>query len=252
MSMSMQRLIGILMLAATFLGAGEIRIAVAANVSYAMEPLIKAYHAQYPDTKVNIILGSSGKLTAQIQRGAPFDLFLSANMKYPEALYKQGDAVTEPAVYAQGSLALFSVKVQDFSKGLALLKETKIKRIAIANPRTAPYGVAALEALKNAKLYEAVKGKLVYGESISQTVSYAVTATDIGVIAKSSLFSPQMSRYEKGRYWVDVDPKLYSPIDQGMVLLRHSASQSEAHTFYDFILGTTAKKILQKFGYLVP
>ena len=236
----------------TVLKAGEIRIAVAANVSYAIEPLIEAFNSVHPETKVSVILGSSGKLTAQISHGAPYDLFLSANMKYPEALYKNGEAVIKPVVYAQGSLALFSVNEQDLSKGMALLKDEKVKRIAVANPKTAPYGVAAEEALKNAKVYDAVKEKLIYGESISQTVSYAVTATDMGIIAKSSLFSPRMSKYIQGKYWTDVDPKLYRPIDQGMVLLKYGSDNSEARVFYDFMLGKDAKKILLDFGYLVP
>ena len=232
--------------------AGEIRVAVAANVSYAIAPLIKAFNRDHPGTKVNVILGSSGKLTAQISHGAPFDLFLSANMKYPKALYKSGVALTKPVVYAQGSLALFSVKVRDFSKGLAMLEAKNIHRIAVANPKTAPYGVAAEEALKHAGIYDGVKEKLIYGESISQTVSYAVTATDMGIIAKSSLFSPQMSRYRQGKQWVDVNPKLYTPIDQGMVLLKHGDGNGEVKAFYDFMLGKNAQKILLHFGYLLP
>ncbi len=248
----MKQIFSALLFVLTALGAGEIRIAAAANVSYAIEPLIKEFNRLHPDTKVNVILGSSGKLTAQISHGAPFDLFLSANMKYPEALYEKGEAATKPVVYAQGSLAFFSLQEQDFSKGMALLKEEKIKRIAVANPRTAPYGVAAKEALKHAGVYDAVKGKLIYGESISQTVSYAVTATDIGIIAKSSLFSSRMSKYMHGKHWTDVDPKLYTPIDQGMVLLKHGSGNREAKAFYDFILGKDAKKILLDFGYLLP
>ena len=232
--------------------SGEIRIAVAANVSYAIAPLIKAFNSDFPETKVNVILGSSGKLTAQISHGAPFDLFLSANMKYPEALYENGEAPTKPVVYAQGSLALFSVKVRDFSKGVEMLKEKNIHRIAVANPKTAPYGVAAEEALKHAGIYDAVKEKLIYGESISQTVSYAVTATDMGIIAKSSLFSPQMSKYTQGKQWTEIDPKLYTPIDQGMVLLKHGSKNSEVKAFYDFMMGEKAKKILLHFGYLLP
>jgi len=232
--------------------SGEIRIAVAANVSYAIAPLIKAFNSDFPETKVNVILGSSGKLTAQISHGAPFDLFLSANMKYPQALYRNGTALTKPVVYAQGSLALFSVKVRDFSKGLTMLKAKDICRIAVANPKTAPYGVAAEEALKHAGIYDTVKEKLIYGESISQTVSYAVTATDMGIIAKSSLFSPQMSRYRQGKQWADVNPEFYTPIDQGMVLLKHGKGNREVKAFYDFMMGKNAQKILQRFGYLLP
>ncbi|WP_421715717.1 molybdate ABC transporter substrate-binding protein [Arcobacter arenosus] len=228
----------------------KINIAVAANVSYAIDDLIKEFNKTNPDTEVQVTLGSSGKLTAQIKNGAPYDLFMAANMKYPEALEKDGIAVTKPIVYAQGSLAILSAKKIDFSKGLDLLKEDKIKKIAIANPKTAPYGKATVEALKNANID--VSKKFVYGESISQTVSYAITAADLGFIAKSSLYSSKMKKFEKNSNWVDVDPKLYTPINQGIVILSKAKSSKDTKAFYDFILGEKAKKIFKEFGYLVP
>lgn len=234
------------------LSAGEITIAVAANVSYAIEALKKEFNVLHPETKVQVILGSSGKLTAQIKHGAPYGLFMSANMKYPDALYKEKMAVTKPVVYAQGALAYLSVNKQDFSKGAMLLKEDKIKKIAIANPKTAPYGVAAVEALKNANLYDAVKEKFVYGESISQTVAYATTAADIGVIAKSSLFSPQMAHFKEEIHWSDVDETLYTPISQGIVILKKGENNSEVKAFYDFMQSDKAKVIMKNFGYKVP
>ena len=232
--------------------AGTIQIAVAANVSYAIDDLKKAFNKVYPDTKVQVVLGSSGKLTAQIKHGAPFQLFMSANMKYPEALYKDKIAVTEPIVYAQGTLAYLSNKPQDFSKGMALLKEVNIKNIAVANPKTAPYGKAAVEAMKSVSVYEEVKDKFVFAESASQTVSYTVTATDMGFIAKSSLYSPKMKQYKEGIHWAEVDSKLYTPIEQGIVILKKGESNSEVKAFYDFMLSQNAKKILIDFGYLVP
>ncbi len=240
-----------MVLSFAILSAGEIKIAVAANVSYAIEPLKKAFYALYPKTNIEVILGSSGKLTAQIRNGAPYELFMSANMKYPEVLYKEGIAVTKPIVYAQGALAYLSVKPQDYTQGMMLLTDDKIKKIAIANPKTAPYGVAAVEALKHANVYDAVKKKFVYGESISQTVTYAMTATDIGLIAKSSLFSPQMAHFKEGIHWSDVDDTLYRPIDQGMVILKEAEGNPEVKDFYDFILSSKAQKILKNFGYKV-
>ena len=165
------------------LNATQIKVAVAANVSYAINSLIKEFNTQNPDVEVVVILGSSGKLTAQISHGAPYDLFMSANMKYPNKLYEKKIAKNKPVVYALGSLAILTTKNLDLSKNLDILKDKKIKRIAIANPKTAPYGIAAFEALKNANILDEVKAKFVYGESISQTVSYTVTATDIGIIA---------------------------------------------------------------------
>jgi molybdate transport system substrate-binding protein len=244
--------IAILLLSHTILASSEINIAVAANVSYAMAPLVQAFNKVYPKTKVNVILGSSGKLFAQISHGAPYDLFMSANMKYPHRLYEDNLTSEKPVIYAQGALALFSSKVRDLGIGLKILTHTNIKKIAVANPKTAPYGVATQEALKQAKLYDMLKDKIVYGESISQTVIYAKSAADMGIIAKSSLFSQQMSAYKKDVNWVDVDEALYRPIDQGMVLLKNSTHQNEAKMFYNFMQSIKAKEILQSFGYKVP
>lgn len=232
--------------------AGQINIAVAANVSYAIGDLINEFNKTNPDTKVNITLGSSGKLTAQIKNGAPYNIFMAANMKYPEALYSEKIAITKPVIYAQGSLAILSIKKLDMSKGINLVSDSSVNKIAIANPKTAPYGKAAVEAMKNAKIYDEVVKKYVYAESISQTVTYATTATDIGFIAKSSLYSPKMSMYKEGVNWVDVNPKLYTPINQGIVIINNAKENKEAKAFYDFILSADAKKIFNKFGYLVP
>ncbi len=244
-------ILGSLLLASS-LYAGTINIAVAANVSYAIDDLKSEFNKLYPDTKVNVTLGSSGKLTAQIKNGAPYQLFMAANMKYPKALYSDGIATTRPLIYAQGSLAYLSSKKQDFSKGIKLVMSPSIGKIAVANPKTAPYGKAAVEAMKNGGVYNDVVAKFVYAESISQTVSYAVTAADIGFIAKSSLYSPKMAKYKKGKNWTDVDPKLYTPINQGIVVLKNGEANSEVSAFYAFMLSAKAKKILNDFGYLVP
>ncbi len=231
--------------------AGSINIAVAANVSYAIEELKAEFGKIYPDIKVNVTLGSSGKLTAQIVHGAPYGLFMSANMLYPKRLYKKNIATTQPRVYAKGSLVLFSVKVYDFSKGLALLEQKDVKRIAIGNPKTAPYGKAAFEALKNAHILTKVQSKFIYGESISQTISYTVTAADIGIVAKSSLYSSKMARYKEGVHWSVIDPKLYTPIKQGIVLLKNANNAQDYQAFYDFIVSKRAQAVFQKYGYIV-
>lgn len=240
-----------MLLVSSPLSAGKITIAVAANVSYAIEELKAAFMKAYPQISVAVTMGSSGKLTAQIKNGAPYGLFMSANMKYPKALYSDRIALGKPVVYAQGGLAYLSVKERDLSKGMALLEDENIERIAIANPKTAPYGKAAVEAMKKAGVYERIKSKLVYGESIAQTVSYTVTAAQIGLIAKSSLYSPHMAEYKEDANWVSVDPKLYTPIKQGVVLLRHGRDNAEYKAFYDFILSDQAKKIFKRYGYIV-
>lgn len=231
--------------------AGEINIAVAANVSYAFDELKAEFAKTHPQTKIQVTLGSSGKLTAQIKNGAPYGIFMAANMKFPQSLYEDKIAITKPAVYAQGALAYLSAKQQDFSKGIMLLEDNTIQKIAIANPKTAPYGTAAIQAINNAGIYTKVEKKFVFAESISQTVTYATTAADIGMIAKSSLYSDQMKAYKKGVNWEAVDPKLYTPIEQGIVLIRGSEKNPEYKTFYDFILSQKAKEIFRAYGYIV-
>ena len=231
----------------TSLNATQIKVAVAANVSFAINSLIEEFNKTNPQTKIVIILGSSDKLTAQISHGAPYDIFMSANMKYPNKLYENKKVVSKAEVYALGSLALFSTKNLDLSQNLEILKSSDIKKIAIANPKTAPYGKAAFEALKNANILDEIKPKFVYGESISQTVSYTVTATDIGIIAKASLYSKNMTKFKKDTNWVEIDTKLYTPIEQGIVIVKNS---KEAQAFYDFILSKKAEKIFENYGYL--
>jgi molybdate transport system substrate-binding protein len=245
-----KKLLLFLMLTLSLLSASEITIAVAANLSYAIDALKTAFEKAHPKTSVRVILGSSGKLSAQIQNGAPYGLFMSADMAYPQALYQSELAVEKPRRYARGTLALFSLKPHDFSQGMQVLNSDAIKRIAIANPRTAPYGKAAVEALQKSGLYDKVKPKLIYGESISQTVAYASTAADIGLIAASSLHSPHMKQYAEKSHWTLVDPKYYTPIDQGVVLLKRSIEDTQYRAFYDFLFSPEAQRIFHSYGYL--
>ena len=246
----MLKILFVALLATSWSLAGEINVAVAANVSYSIDELKAEFAKSHPETKVRVTLGGSGKLTAQIKNGAPYGIFMSANMRYPEALFEDKLAVTKPIVYAKGALAYFSVKPRDFSRGARLLKEESVSKIAIANPKTAPYGKAAERALRNAGVYEDVQSKFVYAESISQVVSYAVTAADVGIIAKSSLYSSTMSQYEENVNWASVNPKLYSPINQGIVLLKYGENSKECRAFYDFILSDKAKEIFKRYGYV--
>ena len=247
----MKKIILALAFLASSIFANTITVAVAANVSYAINELVAEFNKTNPDTKVQVTLGSSGKFTAQIESGAPFDVFMSADMKFPKSLFEKGLATTEPALYAQGSLAMLSSKELDFSKGINLVTDANIGKIAVANPKTAPYGTAAVEAMKNANVLDKVESKFVYAESISQAVTYATTAADVGFIAKSSLYDEKMAQYKENINWVSVDPALYTAIDQGIVVLKNTKEEASAKAFYDFILGEKAKEIFIKFGYLV-
>lgn len=229
----------------------SVTVATAANVSYAMEALKRDFESVHPDIRLHIIIGSSGKLTAQIRNGAPYDLFLSADLKYPNALFQDGVTVSKPVVYAKGSLALLCSKRCDISQGLALLKKSSIEKIAIANPKTAPYGKAAVEALQKAALLEELRPKFIYGESVSQTLIYTLNAADAGLVAASLLYSPKLAYLKEGRDWTRVKSSLYTPIEQGMVLLKSSPDKQGAKEFFDYIQSKRAKDILRKYGYKV-
>jgi len=231
--------------------AGEISVAVAANLSDVIEVFKAEFAKTNPNTKVNTVLGASGKFTTQIKAGAPFDVFLSADMTFPESLYAEKLAVTKPIVYASGALAMMSTRGLDLSKGIGIITDAKVEKIALANPKTAPYGTASIEAFKNAGIYDKVEAKLVFGESISQAVQFATTAADVGFVHKSAFYSESMKKYKEGKEWVNVDTKLYTPIAQGIVLLKQAENNAEAKAFYDFVLSAKAKQIFKDYGYLV-
>ena len=231
--------------------AETINLALSANVSYAIKEIKKEFSKLYPDIKIKVIVGSSGKLTAQILNGAPYDIFMSADMKYPQKLFSNAKAITEPLVYVQGKLAYLSVKKRDFSEGLEILNSDAIRKIAIASPKTAPYGKASFEALSNFGILNKIEKKIIYGESAAQTLSYTISAVDLGFVSASALHSPKLKRFKKHQNWELVDAKFYTPIDQGIVILKHGERKASAQAFYDFILSAQAKEIFIKYGYNV-
>jgi molybdate transport system substrate-binding protein len=158
----------------------------------------------------------------------------------------------KPKVYAKGALVILSKKKYNFKDKIRILQDKNIKKIAIANPKTAPYGKATYEALKNANLYNKVKNKFIFTESISQTVSYIFIGADIGFVAKSSLYSKKLKKLEQNINWIDVDANLYSPIKQGIVILDNAKDNQYAKYFYKFILSNKARIIFKKYGYILP
>ena len=237
-------------LAAFHLNAGEINVFAAANVTYAFDELKTEFAKTNPDTKVTVTLGASGALSTQIKNGAPADVFMAANMKFVKDLYDVKFAVTEPVVYAQGALALFTIRDIDLAKGINAVEG--LKAIAIANPETAPYGKASIEALKKAGIYDKVEKNVIIAKSIGEALSQALSAADVGFIASSAMYDKKMAEYKEGKNFILVSPDLYAPIDQGMVILKHGENNPEAKAFYDFIRSDRAKEIFRKFGYVVP
>jgi len=226
----------------------NIKIAAAANTQFVIKDLIITFEKD-ADFEVHPIIGSSGKLVAQISHGAPYHIFISANMKYAKYLYKEGNTIAESIVYAKGSGVLWTTKTNlDLSEGLSIVLSDKVKTIAIASPKNAPYGALALEALKEADYYEKIEDKLVFGSSISQVNQYITLGTvDLGITAKSIVMSPLL---KKTGVWVDIEDHY---IDQGMVMLRYSElnERENAQKFFDFLQSEIAQDIFKKYGYIV-
>jgi molybdate transport system substrate-binding protein len=216
----------------------------------AMEEIKTAY--EKTGGQIKPIYGSSGKFTAQIKNGAPVDVFVSADMNYPESLFIWKYAYRKPKVYAYGKLVLWSLKPGLAEKGVAGLADAGIKTIAIADPKVAPYGRESVRAMKNAGVYDAVLSRIVYGDNISQASQYIVTGSaDIGFTAKSIVLSPQNK--DKGT-WTDVDSALYSVIAQGVVVCRYGADNNPetSEKFVSFLFGSGARDIMKQFGYVLP
>ena len=223
----------------------NLHIATASNMQFAMKAIIEAFEAE-TSIKCEMIVSSSGKLTAQIKEGAPYDIFVSADMKFPNRLYKDGFSIAEPQNYAKGKLVLWSMK-EEIQPSIAMLISADINHIALANPKTAPYGKAAMETLDFYKLTHQVQEKLVYGESISQTNQFiSLEAAEIGFTAKSVVSAPFMKG--KGR-WIEIPDSVYSPIEQGVILLKNA--KKEASLFYEFLFSKKGKAILVDYGYEV-
>lgn len=229
--------------------SGKITVAAAANVQYVMADLKKEFEKQY-GKEIQIVVSSSGKLTSQIREGAPFDVFVSADTKYPQEIFEQGGSSEKPRVYALGTLVLWSMKISKDTLKPEFLVNDQVKKIAVPNPRLAPYGEAAIQVLEKLNLKNQLQKKLVYGESISQTAQYITTGSaEAGFNALSVVLSPEMKN--KG-HWVVVDSSLYKPIEQAAILLRHSNDSPKKETskqFYDFLYSAKAKEIFIKFGY---
>ena len=235
----------------TAAGAATLTVALAANVQYAFADLRQAFHQQTGD-ELQPVIGSSGKLSAQVLNGAPFDVFLSADMDYPDKLHAAGYAVAAPKPYAYGALVLWTMNDLDLSDWQRALAAPRVSRIALANPRTAPYGRETLDLLRHFKLEQALQPKLVFGDSISQTNQYIHSkAATAGFTAKSVVLAPQLRGQGK---WIDLPRDAYRPIAQGAVILRHGQQHQPelAQRFYDFLYGPTARAILERYGYLLP
>lgn len=229
--------------------AAEITIAAAADMHSAMDDLILQYKKTHP-VAMSAVYGSSGKFFSQITNGAPFDAFFSANAGYPRELEKKGLSVPGSRFrYGIGRIVLWTPESSglEVGKGMAILSDPRVKKIAIANPEHAPYGKAAVEAMQHAKVYENGKDRLVMGENISQTAQYVSSGNaQVGFLALSLTKTPAL---QSGHYWI-VPSSLYTELAQEAVILKQSKSQKDLSDFFAFVRGPEGKAILTKFGFL--
>jgi molybdate transport system substrate-binding protein len=252
----MKRILILLALAAAglkpALGA-TVAIAAAADLTYCIQDLNKAYQQSHPDTELKLSTGSSGNFYTQIEHGAPYDVFLSADISFPRKLIQEGfaDGATL-SVYSIGRLAIWTTKPETVSldKGIEVLRDSTVKRIAIANPEFAPYGRAAKAALETAGLWDDVQSRLVTGENIAQTAQFVQSGNaDVGFVALSLLYNPSLKNV--GRY-IQVDPKLYPPLQQALVLTKNGGGNSSAHDYLQFLAGQEARSIFDRYGFEAP
>src|SRR5467141_4451656 len=227
----------------------EIRIAAAADLKFAMGELTVKFEKQ-SRTKVNVTYGSSGNFFSQLQNGAPFDLFFSADIEYPRKLEAAG--LAEPGTvyeYAVGRIVIWmppDARADLARLGWRALLQPGVERIAIANPEHAPHGRAAIAALRKAGVYEQVRKSLVYGENVAQAAQFVASGSaQAGIIALSLAVSPPM---RDGKRW-EIPAEMYPPIEQGAVILKSAKNKDSARALLAFLKSDTGRKILKTYGF---
>jgi len=233
-------------------GGEELTIAAAADLNFAFKDLVAAYEKK-TGQHFRLSLGSSGNFYSQIQNGAPFDLYFSADIGYPKKLVEAGLAVPGSLYqYASGRIVIWVLRDSklDVTKGMEVLLDPTIKKIAIANPKHAPYGRAAVAAMEHFKVYDRAKEKLVMGENISQTAQFIESGTcDIGIVALSLALAPTMKA--AGKYW-EIPSEAHPPLEQGAVILKNSKNQEAAKLFLEFLNDPQGQEIMRRYGFTLP
>jgi molybdate transport system substrate-binding protein len=241
-----------ILLVARLSAAQEITVAAAADLQFAFQDVATRFEKD-SGKHLKLIFGSSGNFFAQIQNGAPFDVFFSADIDYPKRLEAAG--LAEPGTlypYATGQIVLWvpNDSKLDLSHGLQVLLDPGVRKIAIANPEHAPYGRAAVAALRHENLYDKVSAKFVLGENISQTATFVVSGSaDVGIVALSLALAPSMK--EKGRY-VEIPTDDYPAIEQGAVILKSSPNKEIARQLLAFLKTAALQDLLRSYGYSIP
>lgn len=243
--------VGLLLAISTQVHAAEaIRIAAAADLRFAMDEIVEKHKRSYPGDQIEVMYGSSGRFRAQIENGAPFDLYFSADVAYPEALKEAGHVAGEVIPYAVGRIVLWSDSVDAAMLTLPDLRRPEFRRIAIANPRHAPYGARAREALQAAGLWDELEQRLVFGENISHTMQLVQSgAAEVGIVALALALNPDVALLG-GHYLID--DSLHLPLNQGFVITRRAASNSAAHRFAELMGHEESRRIMREYGFVLP
>ena len=235
------------------LAAQPLRVAAAASLRGALDEAAAAFMAAHPDADIQVSYGASGSLTAQIQQGAPFDLFLAADMDYPAKAAAEGRGRGEVFAFVTGRLALWTRKelgLDPAKDGLAALKDPRIAHIALANPKLAPYGAAAEAALRASKLWDALQPRLVFGANIGQTAQYlALGSAEAGFIAASDAGQAELAA--KGNAWI-VPASLHAPLVQGGVRLRNGSAPQLADSFTAYLRSDAGQAVFTRHGFGKP
>ncbi len=230
--------------------AQKVNVAAAANLRYVLEEIKTVYLKAHPKSVVNLTFGSSGTLVQQISNGASFDFFMAADNEFPLKLKDKGLTVGPMTTYAFGKLVLYSTTLDVKSLGLEVLKKPDVKKIAVANPETAPYGERSVKLIKSLGLQEPLKSKLVVAENIAAAAQFAFTGNvEVGFIAYSLALAPEMAG--KGSCYV-IPAKMYQPIEQSCILIKRSVLNTEVARFRQFVLSKEVRPLWEKFGYSLP
>lgn len=232
--------------------AGTLLVAAASDLVYCIGELGAAFSKEVPGAEVKVSTGASGNFFAQIKRGAPFDVFMSADMDYPRRLAREGAAdAASLAPYAVGRLAVWTLDARfDVRQGMRVLADRRLARLAIANPDVAPYGRAARDALVRHGLWDALQGKLVIGENVAQAAQFVQTGNaQLGIVSLATVVSPRLKGV--GRYYLVPEDGI-APIEQGAIVTRHGRTNPLAARFVRFLQSERAQAILVRGGFALP
>ena len=231
---------------------GVLSVAAASDLRTVFPDLLSGFERE-TGMKARVTFGSSGNFVAQIQNGAPYDVFLAADIEYPRRLAATGHADANTLYpYATGRIVLWTRRDTgiDVSRGFAVLLEARVRRIAIANPKVAPYGRAAEAALRGAKLLEAVQSKLVHGDNTGQTAQLADSGNaSVAILPLSLALGTELGA--SGTYF-EIPASAHPPIEQGAIVLKASANRSAAERFLAYLKGSPAQATLRKYGFTTP